>query len=44
MAGHMEALRYAARVCAVGFDPGTTERGLLEQFAETGDHQRPDPK
>ena len=40
MAGHVDALRYAARVCAAGYEPGTTERGLLEQFAETGEHQR----
>ena len=40
MAGHMDALRYAARVCAAGYEPGTNERGLLEQFAETGEHQR----
>jgi hypothetical protein len=33
---HMEALRYAAGVCASGYEPGTIERGLLEQFA-TGD-------
>ena len=38
--GHMDALRYAARVCAAGYEPGTNERGLLEQFAETGEHQR----
>ena len=43
MAGHIDALRYAARVCAAGYEPGTTERGLLEQFAETGEHQHTDP-
>jgi hypothetical protein len=31
--GHMEVLRYAARICAAGYEPGTVERGLLEQFA-----------
>jgi hypothetical protein len=30
---HMEVLRYAAGVCAAGYQPGTIERGLLEQFA-----------
>jgi hypothetical protein len=44
MAGDMEALRHAARVCAAGYDPGTTERGLLEQFAETGEHQPRTPR
>lgn len=33
MADHMDVLRYAAGVCAVGYQPGTIERGLLEQFA-----------
>jgi hypothetical protein len=27
-----------------GYAPGTTERGLLEQFAETGEHQHTDPR
>jgi hypothetical protein len=44
MAGHLDALRHAARVCAAGYEPGTTERGLLEQFAETGEHQHADPR
>lgn len=35
---HMDVLRYAAGVCAAGYEPGTTERGLLEQFA--ADHMR----
>jgi hypothetical protein len=26
-------LRYAAGVCATGYQPGTIERGLLDQFA-----------
>jgi len=30
---HMDVLRYAASVCAAGYQPGTIERGLLEQFA-----------
>ena len=29
---HMEVLRYAAGICAAGYQPGTAERGLLEQF------------
>jgi hypothetical protein len=30
---HMGALRYAAGICAPGYEPGTTARGVLEQFA-----------
>ena len=30
---HLDVLRYAAGVCAAGYEPGTLERGLLEQFA-----------
>ena len=37
--GHMAALRRAAQICAGGYQPGSTERGLLEQFA--GDHATP---
>jgi hypothetical protein len=33
MTDYMDALRYAAGICAAGYDPGTVERGLLEQFA-----------
>jgi len=33
MADHVGVLRYAAGVCAAGYQPGTIERGLLEQFA-----------
>jgi hypothetical protein len=33
LADHMDVLRYAAGVCAAGYEPGTIERGLLEQFA-----------
>jgi hypothetical protein len=33
MTGYMDALSYAAGVCAAGYQPGTVERGLLEQFA-----------
>ena len=29
---HITALRRAARICADGYQPGSTERGLLEQF------------
>ena len=32
MPGHMAALRRAAEICADGYQPGSTERGLLEQF------------
>jgi hypothetical protein len=31
--GYMDVLRYAAGVSAAGYQPGTLERGLLEQFA-----------
>jgi hypothetical protein len=34
---HMDVLRYAAGICRDAYAPGTTERGLLEQFAESGD-------
>jgi hypothetical protein len=33
MTDHMDVLRYAANICAAGYEPGTIERGLLEQFA-----------
>ena len=33
MPGHMAALRRAAEICADGYQPGSLERGLLEQFA-----------
>jgi hypothetical protein len=33
MTEHMDVLRYAAGVCAAGYQPGTIEKGLLEQFA-----------
>jgi hypothetical protein len=36
MTGHMDVLRYAAGVCAAGYEPGTVARGLLEQFAADG--------
>jgi hypothetical protein len=32
-AGHMDVLRYAAGICAAGYQLGTAERGLLEEFA-----------
>jgi hypothetical protein len=41
--GHMDVLRYAAGICRDAYEPGTIERGLLEQFAETGEHQCPGP-
>jgi hypothetical protein len=31
--GYIDVLRYAASVCAAGYQPGTIERGLLEHFA-----------
>ncbi|MGH3192418.1 MAG: hypothetical protein ACRDPY_30985 [Streptosporangiaceae bacterium] len=37
--GHLDVLSYAAGICAAGYQPGTIERGLLEQFA--ADHARP---
>ena len=33
MTDHLEVLRYAAGIFAAGYQPGTIERGLLEQFA-----------
>jgi hypothetical protein len=33
MTDHMDVLRYAAGICSAGYQPGTTERGLLEHFA-----------
>ena len=33
MKNHMNVLRYAAGICKDAYQPGTTERGLLEQFA-----------
>jgi hypothetical protein len=41
---HMDVLRYAAGICRDAYEPGTTERGLLEQFANTGEHHRTDPE
>jgi hypothetical protein len=32
-ASYMDVLRYAAGICAAGYQPGTAERGLLEHFA-----------
>ncbi len=37
MTDHMDALRHAAAITAAGYDPGTAERGLLEQFAASRD-------
>jgi hypothetical protein len=34
MTDHMNVLRYAAGLCSAGYEPGTVERGLLEQFAD----------
>ena len=36
VAGHLAALHRAAEICAGGYQPGSTERGLLEQFAADG--------
>ena len=36
LTGYLDVLRYAAGVGAAGYKPGTTERGLLEQFAASG--------
>ena len=33
MTDHTAVLRYAAGICSAGYEPGTVERGLLEQFA-----------
>ena len=32
--GHMAALRRAAEICVDGYQPGSIERGLLEQLAD----------
>jgi hypothetical protein len=40
--GHLDALRFAAGVCRDAYEPGTAERGLLEQFA-ADDPPRPRP-
>jgi hypothetical protein len=32
--GHLAALRRAAEICVDGYQPGSLERGLLEQLAE----------
>jgi hypothetical protein len=42
--GHLDVLRYAAGVCAAGYQPATIERGLLEQFAATGEYEHTDPR
>jgi hypothetical protein len=31
---HMGVLRHAASICAAGYEPGTAERELLEQFVD----------
>jgi hypothetical protein len=36
---HMDVLRYAAGICATSYQPGTTERGLLEEFATAPPHE-----
>ena len=37
MADYLDVLRHAARICRDAYGPGTTERGLLEQFASGQD-------
>ena len=41
---HMDVLRYAADRCRDAYEPGTTERGLLEQFAESCGVQHTNPE
>jgi hypothetical protein len=41
---HMDVLRYAADRCRDAYEPGTTERGLLEQFAESCGVQHTNPR
>ena len=36
---HLDVLRYAAGICAASYQPGTTERGLLEQFVAAPPHE-----
>jgi len=36
---YLDVLRYAAGICAASYQPGTTERGLLEQFATAPPHE-----
>ena len=43
LTGHMDVLRYAAGIGAAGYQPGTAERGLLEQFA-AGQGGEPPPR
>jgi len=33
MSSHMDVLKYAASICAAGYESGTIKRRLLEQFA-----------
>jgi hypothetical protein len=39
-ASYLDVLRYAADRCRDAYAPGTIERGLLEQFAASGEDQR----
>jgi NAD(P)-dependent dehydrogenase (short-subunit alcohol dehydrogenase family) len=43
MTDHMQVLRYAAGICVAGYQPGTIERGLLEQFAADDTPDTPQP-
>lgn len=39
MNDHTDVLRHAAGLCKHGYEPGTTERGLLEQLADSSPDQ-----
>lgn len=41
---HLDVLRYAADRCRDGYPPGTAERGLLDQFAASGEHDHASPQ
>ena len=43
LTGYMDVLRYAAGIGAAGYQTGTVERGLLEQFA-AGQAGEPSPR
>ena len=36
ISAHLDVLRYATGICRDAYEPGTTERGLLEQFSADG--------
>jgi hypothetical protein len=39
----MGVLQYAAGICMDAYEPGTIERCLLEQFAESSEHEHATP-